>query len=314
MRFMVLAILVGLLAWCGWWWIAAGAQRSAWETVLETDPQAALRASADDVTVRGFPSRVDTTLTNPQIFDAQTGWGWKGPIFQVLMLSYKPNHFIAAWPDEQQILTPTGVMAVTSDRMQASLVVEPNTDLSLDRFRFEAMDVALKGQIGATLEQINLAISQWPDAPSSPVYEIGFLATDLRISGPQIKPLEFSTAKGTGLATFKVPIDRHVLDSGMPDPVSLSINSLTFELPKGKLEMSGKITVDNNGLLSGKINIQPSNSGVLGTAIEFLGDDPGLVVAAGLLGLGRAPLTISIRAGQMRLEPMGIPLGMAPRF
>jgi hypothetical protein len=47
---------------------------------------------------RGFPNRFDTTITGLDLADPETGVAWSAPFFQILSLSYQPNHVIAVFP------------------------------------------------------------------------------------------------------------------------------------------------------------------------------------------------------------------------
>ena len=109
MRYLFGLAIVAFLAWSAWWFVASNAQRNAWEHLFATQQGQGREADAA-IKVAGFPNRVDTTLTGVVFDDPKSGWGWQAPFFQVLMLSYKPNHVIAAWPNEQEIRTPLGLV------------------------------------------------------------------------------------------------------------------------------------------------------------------------------------------------------------
>jgi hypothetical protein len=79
-------------------------------------------ADYDTIETRGFPSRFDTTINTLELADPRTGWAWSAPFFQVFALSYKPNHIIAVWPNEQTIATPLARANITAEDMRASAV------------------------------------------------------------------------------------------------------------------------------------------------------------------------------------------------
>ena len=309
MRVIVVVTLVALLGWCGWWWVASGAQRTAWDTFFAA-PGAQMEARRDALAIAGFPNRIDTTITNLSIKDRQAGWGWTAPFFQVLMLSYRPTHFIAVWPETQQLDTPTGAIEVTSEGMQASLVVFARTDLALERFRFEADRIGLEGVISAKLGQTNLAFEDSPDVGGRGSYQLLFQTRDLRLGGVSRPPLVLDLVRGEATLNLERPLDRQLARSGAPGFEMLTIRQLSADLPEGRLDISGQLSPDGR-FLGGELMIRPQNADVMRRVISMMGADPALAGAATLLG---SNITLSLAGGMVKLQPLGLPLGPAPRL
>ena len=94
-------------------------------------------AEAEDVRVTGFPNRVDAIVTGLDLADPEAGWSWAAEEFQVLSLSYRPQHVIAVLPGEQVVSTPFETVRVTSETLRGSVIFRPTPRLELDHSTFE---------------------------------------------------------------------------------------------------------------------------------------------------------------------------------
>ena len=92
--------LLGAL-WAGYWVVGSSAAQSGMADWFDERRAEGWVAEYDDLAVRGFPNRFDAGFTEISLADPGTGLAWQAPFFQLLALSYKPNHVIAVWPDEQ---------------------------------------------------------------------------------------------------------------------------------------------------------------------------------------------------------------------
>ena len=130
---------------------------STWIDSRRADGWAADYTSLD---TRGFPNRFDTTITDLRLADPVTGLAWTMPFFQILALSYQPNHVIAVLPDQQTVATPFEQIDIQSELIRGSVRFRADTDLALERSDFVADAVVLNGSTGwsAALDQGRFAI------------------------------------------------------------------------------------------------------------------------------------------------------------
>ena len=133
MRKLLVLIFALAALWSGYWFVGATAVERGTQVLLDDLRAQGWQVEVADVGTRGFPNRFDTTATQVKLADPLGGFTWTAPFFQVLALSYKPNHVIAALPESQSFELPGQTLQVDSTRMRASLVVEPGTALALDR-------------------------------------------------------------------------------------------------------------------------------------------------------------------------------------
>ena len=127
----VLAVAIALaMAWSGYWFIGSSALRSGVVDWFETARSEGWMADYGDLSVRGFPSRFDATLTDVSLADPKSGLGWQAPFFQLLTLSYTPNHVIGVWPHRQQVQTPRDSYTLDTEDMRASVILDASTAIS----------------------------------------------------------------------------------------------------------------------------------------------------------------------------------------
>src|SRR5690606_13559785 len=184
MRLLLAIVIIAAAAWAGYWFIGSSALRSgitAWFDARESEGWV---ADYSKISVRGFPNRFDTNLTDVDLQDPVSGLGWQAPFFQVFSLSYKPYHVIAVWPHEQRILAPEGAYKLSSTDMRASLVLEASTKFAPKRSTLTAENLAWvpengPGAISAAV--LTLAGERAGDNPETgdPRYHLGLVAEEV---------------------------------------------------------------------------------------------------------------------------------------
>ena len=124
MRKLLWLVLIAAFAWSAYWFIGARTSERAMIGWLEDRRAEGWQVEYSDLSLRGYPNRFDTTLTDLVLTDPETGVSWRAPFFQIFALSYQPKHLIAVWPNEQTIATPYQTISITSEKMSASLVID----------------------------------------------------------------------------------------------------------------------------------------------------------------------------------------------
>lgn len=326
MRWLLWVVIAGGTLWGGWWFAASTAMERGAVAAFDAMAARGLVATRSDLTVRGFPNRLDLIVTDPAVSDPATGTGYAAEIFRLYTLTWRPWHMIAAFAPEQRFPTPAGDAVLTSDRMQASLVLQPDTALGLDRMALAGDAVsltapALDSQVRVGADTLRLATRLDPTRDNT--HEIG-----LDIAG-----LDAGLPPGTGLppraerlrivafAGFSAPLDRFAGDT-RPGLVRLDLSEASLVWGDIRLTADGSLTADADGFAEGRIDIRLDNWETALTAATAIGlVNP--VVAPTWAELGRRlaqvsgdprridlPLTLS--GGRMSLGPL--PLGPAPRL
>jgi hypothetical protein len=325
MRGLIWAVAVVAVLWSGLWVVAArmtGHALTGWIAAQGG-------AVTAEVSVAGFPNRVDITATDVAAGDTGFGPGWQAPFVQVFAMLWKPWHLIAALPTEQTVTLPGGLqVSVGSDRLQSSLVLVPGTALALDRLNIAGDGLRLAGAGAGTplrVETLRLAVHR--DAAVPDTLHLGLEAAGVLPPAAfrSLFPAGRSAPAGPGnlrmdaRAELTGPVDRTALNA-LPQVLALDIGSLTLDWGTLSLSAKGRLGVDASGYLEGQLDLDISG---WRTGLD-------LAVAAGALqpgvadtwaafaeqlqdpATGRLTLPMTWRNGAARFGPLRV--GVAPRI
>ncbi|PIB25832.1 hypothetical protein BFP76_12570 [Amylibacter kogurei] len=267
MRILVIAILVAALGWAAYWFIGSSAQERSVKNWLGQQQNAGWVADTSNVNVRGFPNRFDTIISDLNIADPNSGWAWSAPQMQFLMLSYKPNHIIAQWPQTQTVSTPNQNITVNSDEISASLVFRANTALALDRFTASLDNVKLNSNQGWD-SQIQSAILATRRTDASEFsYDIAFDALGFtpaseikaQFDKSGVLPATFETFSISTTAHYDAQWDRLSVEGNLPELTKLDINEANAIWGGLEVQAKGSVTLDNQGYPTGKLTVRAKN-------------------------------------------------------
>lgn len=330
MRKLIVVVLVAATAWAAYWVVGATASQKATVGWLDARRAEGWQVEYSDLKVRGFPNRFDTTITDIQLTDPETGVSWSAPFFQIFSLSYQPNHLIAAWPNSQNLATPFQKIDIKTNAMTASIKVMPNSKLELVNATLVVEGAAVSSSEGwsAGADNINFAIRQTADKEMT--YDIAAQADTLLPSQALRKVLDaggnlpdaiegFSFDSEIGFAR---PLDIRVIEQNRPDITSLSIKDARGSWGELHLRAKGDLAVDTTGHPNGEVAIKAQNWREMLNLAVNAGAMPAEAARAAELGLGflatlsgaenslDAPLSFS--DGRIFLGP--IPIGSAPKL
>ncbi|WP_101065709.1 DUF2125 domain-containing protein [Roseovarius salinarum] len=332
MKRLLIVILVAAAGWSAYWLIGANQLRAAYAGWFEARRAEGWAADYGTLEVNGFPNRFDTGFTDLALADPDTGLAWEAPFFQIMKLSYRPNHVIAAWPERQLVATPRRKYHLQSRDMRASMIFEPETRLRVRRATLtaEALETAPQDMDAPTrMEALTLAAERVP-ADDEASYRLGLSADGLapplpwrrRIDPAGSLPERFDAFSADLTVTFDKPWDRSAVEDARPQPRRIKIALAEARWGRLELQAAGRLQVDAGGVPEGSVTVKARNwreilemaesGGVLSEGMaETLRD--GLGVVAQLAGNPRTldvPLTFA--GGRVKLGP--VPLGRAPRL
>ena len=314
-----------------WWLIAARAQEAALAAWMEARRAAGWQAEAE-ISVRGFPSRLDLTLTEPALADPDSGWAWSASFLELAQVIYEPTFFVVSWPPEQLLAAPGARATLRTDSMRASLKTRRASALPLERASLDIGRAALAAEAGWTagVERLTVHLRAAPEAGPENAYE--FRADALRLRLPDYMrdildpagalPPAMETAAFEGRAALDRPLDRFAIDAGPPQLAQLSLREARAEWGALRLSVTGAMKADAAGLAEGEFEVSAENwremldagvaAGVLAPAFaETL--KAGLGFVARLSGSGeKLDVTLVFEDGRARIGP--VPLGPAPRL
>lgn len=329
MRVLSTLVIVAVLLWGGYWVVGARATENALKNWFDARQSEGWVANYTDIDTQGFPNRFDTTITDLELADTNAGLAWSMPFFQILTLSYTPNHIIIAFPDTQTVSTPNEKFTLESRTMRGSVVFKPDTSLELDRSTFELAELDIASTSGWSTQ---IAAGQFATRQGAgPLsHDIFFEATNMRPAQPVLAFLDpqgllaetFDQVKLDMNIVFDKPWDRFALESNRPQPVQIDLKSFSAQWDELTLQAAGTLEVGPSGLPTGKIDLRAKNwRDMLRIAAET-----GLVPANALptiesmlgvlAGMSGNPETLdaplSFRNATMYFG--GLPIGPAPRM
>ena len=326
MKRLLIVIVVAALGWSAYWFVGATGVKSGFRQWFDARATEGWQAETRDITVNGFPNRFDTTLTDVALADPATGVAWNAPFFQVLALSYKPNHVIAVWPDTQTLAFPDQSVRITSADMKASLVLGAATTLPLERSNFSAEMLTMSSSADWSLSADSLRLALHRQDGGDNTYRFALSATGFappvasRLPSTRSLPRTLRTVEADILAGFDAPWDRAAIEDARPQPTRIEIKGMTLAWGDLELQAAGKVDIDSVGYPTGQITIRATNwreiiavtrdSGqVAAPVLDAI--EQGLELLAGMSGNPKAlDIPLNFKNGATRIGP--VPIAPAP--
>ncbi|MFN3721573.1 MAG: DUF2125 domain-containing protein [Paracoccaceae bacterium] len=325
MRVLLWIATLLVVAWSGYWFVGKSAVDRGVEAFLQSAPAQGVEISQEGYKVSGFPNRFDLTVTRPNVFDRRNEIRWEAPFVQVFSLSYRPWHVIAAFAPTQTIRTPAEDITLQSAKLQASVVVAPNSTLALDRTTFVGDAIRAESSLGWVLAADTLRFSTRADPSRANAYDIGLellgVSPDpaLRARLPNL-PAQITVARLDANATLTAPLDRLAAQT-RPNLTALSLRDAVLTWGDLSVFAKGDLLV-KDGLPEGRINIRVTgwrNLVTMATSLGFIKPEIAPTAANMMQAIAASSgdpdvleMPLIFRDGQMLLGPL--PLGPAPRL
>lgn len=336
MRKLVTLIVILFTLWGGYWFVGSKALEDGLKKYLsaEHSQNAPVRIRYSSLSVRGFPSRFDTRLSDIRVTDTINGISWRAPFFQIYALSYKPYHIIAALAQTQTLRLPDQELEITSDEIKGSVVfvAGPLLDqaLEIDRTSFVMRNLAVGSSLGwkTAIKEGNIATRQTPANPLH--YDLSVTAKQITLPDHlrmAIDPTHqqsavFDSVTLDSTLTFTNPWNLLATRQNKPALAQVAVKNLLLVWGNIQFQADGILQIDRNGYPVGKLDLKATNwQKMYQMADEANAINPdfaqtiqnGLKVLAKMSGEnGVVKLPLNFSNGQMLLGPFLI--GPAPRL
>ncbi len=261
---LIVVILSVALIWMLWWAFGAAAldrSLTAWVDARRAEGWA---ADVENIEVKGFPNRFDTTLTAVQLADPDTGVAWTAPFLQLLALAYKPHQVIAVLPNEHRLSTPLQTLTISNERARGSIFFAPSPSLPLDRSTIVVDGLSVVSSLGwdMALEQGRFATEAVPARANA--HRIGAEINVLRPSAGMrnildpggILPERVERLRIDAEVEFTGPWDRSAIDVARPQIMEIDLADLSAVWGTVTFRAAGQLTVDDTGMPSGEITVR----------------------------------------------------------
>lgn len=252
----ILAVL-----YSGYWLVGSRTLLSGTETAL-SQLKADGRADFTSIGLRGFPSRFDLTISDPELISSDGQQGWQAAFVQVFALSYRPNHLIAVWPDEQILTLGGDTLTLRSTDLRASVTLGARLSLPLDHAELEGHGIDLSSRLGWQLLAEKLVFASRQADPEAKSHELALVLTgfapgnDLRrLIDPEGKlPALAENASATLITDFDRPLDRGIV-AAEPRLTALRALDLSFVWGPLSLTAKGDLSVGVDRFPTGRISL-----------------------------------------------------------
>lgn len=320
-RLLILALLVATV-WSIYWGVVAIAAKQNLTAWFESRRADGWQAEASDISVAGFPNRIDRTITDLVVADPQGGWVWRAPFFQILGLSYDRAKMILIWPQEQRFDTPTQKFTVTGESLRASVSLDSSNRIETLTGVLEALRISSDSDWAVDASEVRVAVR--PTAGRSGWMDVGAEAIGLRPPAPFVATLsesgELPNRFDRVYGDFAVRFDTEAGLSGWLDGSgqidTIDIDQVVLEWGALELSLSGELTADRDGRAEGEIDVTARNwndilsvageAGLLTeAAVQLLGQ--GLNLLSGFNGSRETlDIPLSFRDGDTYLGPIRV--------
>lgn len=325
MKRLIVMIVLLAGAWSAYWFYASAQKRTALENWFTEKQEEGWDASYEDLSIMGFPNRVDATLNEVRVANQDGSINWQAPFLQLLSLVYNPSHVIVIWPQNQTLVTPYTTIALRQEDLRASVVFDGDNASSLNRFSLVGEKMEARTDRGSwEAAEFLLAAERLTGATSD--YRVGLTTKDMSVSLPlpgagalpnQIEALTLDTN-----VSFEHAWDANSFLFDRPKPTKLEIVSADVTWGAMDLQASGTLALDETGTPEGSIDFSLNNWE------ELIGD----IANSGAMSHQQAQSmmmmismiasstgdprsfdgTLTISGGMMRLGQL--PIGPAPRI
>ncbi|MBU2890212.1 DUF2125 domain-containing protein [Celeribacter halophilus] len=330
MRKLFWLLLAAVVIYSGYWMIGAKGTESAIAAWIDSRASEGWQAEVADIKTRGFPTRFDTEIREPQLADPRTGVALSTPRIEILSQSHRPTRFTLRMAPEVTLASPYQRLDITQDLAEAQLFVDPGPSLTLDHaaLSLQNMRVASTATWGFTLESGEITTQRQADDPLThdiALHVEGFAPTGGLIDGLDPKGLLSDRFEALDLdmqATFDGPWNIHALEGPRPQPTHIDLTTLSAHWGELDLKLAGAFDINARGYPVGKLAIKAENWREMIELAISVGAIPenmsNLTLRAGemLAGLSGRKDTIdaelTLKDGMISLG--FIPLGPAPRI
>ena len=252
----LLLIITSLLAliWSSYWIVFSVKLKSEVSDFIESHNSDQWVVDYSDLSIKGFPNRFDITLNKLYIRDNDLSVTWLLPYFQILSLSYKPNHLILVFPNTQTLENGNNKIIFNTTDMLASLSFMDYKFSELDQFILSIEKSELKGPKRKILNTtaLNFAVKQ--NKTRNGNYHLGFRGNDIQLNLTEknnfnfIFDVEMALKELNGLTNKK-----------MPKISTVDIKALNLSSPNFNINGNGKASFNDNNIKDGVLNIKAKN-------------------------------------------------------
>ena len=218
-------------------------------------------ADYSDLSVKGFPNRLDTTISSPRLGGSATDVVWETPFLQLLRLSYDPSHLIVIAANQQTFSVPSGDVGVSTSDLRASLEMTDISTWTPERLIVVAKDLNVSATQGWAIKSDVAQLST--EVVSGSEYRVALDARGISAAFSDI--LNNSTGSKIdrltidAVMTLSAPLSRASVEVARPQPQKITLNLAEAEWSGLKLAAAGMLDITPAGTPIGQITLKLRN-------------------------------------------------------
>ena len=206
MRSLVIIILAAALGWSAYWFVGKSIRQSTLNDWFNEKSENGWIVQKS-LSLERF-SQIDLmqSLKNIKLSNPKSGLEWSANQFEILQLSYKPNHFIVLGPLEQKLKISGQELLITSQKLRGSLVFDPKEELELNRTTIssENLQINFAEDSFASTEKIILALRKTNSTENE--YDIGLDLTNFSSDKFNLKEYDPTGTMPIKFGTFRLDV------------------------------------------------------------------------------------------------------------
>ena len=322
-------VILGALAWTGWWYALALGQEQALAHWFEERAEKGWQAEHGEIEATGFPFRLVRRIPEIRLADPEAGWAWAAPFLTIASGPVSPTHFDITWPGSQDFAVPGESVEITAGTLTSRLAARPEAALRLEEARVEAAALEVEARSGWTAGAKTVE-ARVGARTNDEGYDVRLRAERVVLPRPliaRIDPLgiagrEVERLVIDGAAVFTRPLDRHLIEEGDIGLVQATIRNAALQWGEVRIEVEGAVRVDDDGYPVGKLDVTAQHwreilemavrAGAIGPEMAK-GIEGALGLVAALSGdRDRLDATLRLDDGEVWLGPISV--GDAPRL
>lgn len=255
---LAIMLLAPVVLWSGYWVVAAYAVQQGPQLAMGPAAKAGVIVHFDRARVEGFPSRFELTLSELSV-DAAQALSWDTQNVLVHAASHRPNEVSLDLSQPHRITGAWGEVQLDTAQAQITVLFKPTWSLGIGAITAGADGLRLSkvDEWGLDVGTVRARLTGYSDTEDAYRFDAELSDIDLSdlLVGLPDNYQMMRSAEIKGDVVFDAAWDRRALEQGAPTARAVHLEHAQFDFGVSVISAAGRLTVDDIGVLSGKIGV-----------------------------------------------------------
>lgn len=263
-RWLLALVLTPSLLWSAYWGVVSFSMKQGLDAALNGQTLTGLTGQMQESRIHGFPAdfRLDVKHLNLQqagMFSAVI------PQIQMEAAAHRPHLINIDLNSDHRITTSLGEAVIGADEFQIGIFFRPELLVPLNRIllNLEKASIIVPAQnVSLRIDQLKAIFFDDSNAQDNNIenlYRIGIEGTGIDMSEflPDFpEPYRtLSDIRGDLKLIYSGPLNRYVVSTGFPRIETIILSNAQLSMGTSKLSLNGRISVGEQGALTGNITV-----------------------------------------------------------